>query len=317
MLVTSDPQAAIGSRTVVALGNFDGVHLGHQAILQGTVEWARQAGGTAVALTFDPMPMTLLRPESAPRTLTPVREKSALLAALGLDVHLVIPFTQAFANLSPQSFVDGMLMQLHPLGVCCGYNYTFGMGARGKAADLEALCAAHGVVARVFSPVEGNGVVISSTAVRRALEQGDVHAAAQLLGRPYEVAGPVVMGDRRGGVIGFPTANVGFHERRQVPALGVYAVRARTISNAAVPEPLGPWRDAMANLGKQPTFGGEAARLEVHLFDFSADLYGQTLAVQFWHKLRDVQRFAGLEALVAQLRQDEVAARAVLAQLPR
>ncbi len=318
MKVVTDLAAVPGrGQTVVALGNFDGVHVGHQAIIRAAVEWAHRLGATAVATTFDPMPMVVLRPEHAPRVLTPVREKSALMAALGVDVHLVLPFTREFANLTPEQFVDGVLMQLGPVGVCCGFNYSFGEGARGRAETLQALCGHHGVPVQVFDAVSNGDQLASSTAVRTALDAGDTEKAHRLLGRPYEVSGPVVYGDRRGHIIGFPTANIGYHEGRQMPAPGVYAVRARLCSADSVPVPLGPWLDAMANLGRQPTLGGETIRLEVHIFDFHGDLYGQTLTVQFWQRLRDVQRFAGIDALVAQLYQDAGAARTALAGIDR
>jgi len=316
MKVVTDIAAVSGrGQTIVALGSFDGVHLGHQTIISATVDWAHSLGATAVVMTFDPLPMVLLRPERAPRVLTPVREKSALLAALGVDVHCVVPFTREFSNLAPEQFVDGVLMQLGPQGVCCGFNYTFGMGARGKAETLQELCGRHGVPVRVFDAVGSGEEIVSSTAVRTALDAGDTAKAQRLLGRPYEVSGPVVYGDRRGHTIGFPTANIGYHEGRQMPAVGVYAVQARLVSADPVPIPLVPWIDGMANLGRQPTVGGETIRLEVHLFDFQGDLYGQNLSVKFWQRLRDVQRFSSLDGLVAQLNADVAAARAALASI--
>lgn len=303
------------SGSVVALGNFDGVHLGHRAIIAALVGESRRLGVPAVALTFDPLPLQLLRPEQAPRLLTTLPEKSAQLAALGVDMHVVVPFTRDLAALTPDHYVDQVLVPgLRPKAVFVGFNHTFGKGAAGNPQVLTELCHRHGIPVVVVGAVSLGTTVVSSSAVRTAVEAGAVEQAAQLLGRPFSVWGTVVHGDQRGRTIGVPTANVALDPQRQLPMNGVYAVRACTMTQGPIPRPTGPWYGAMANLGLRPTVGGHELRLEVHLFDLDGDLYGQTLAVQFYSRLRGEQRFPDLAALKAQLAADAEAARSALAR---
>lgn len=311
------PRHPDGNR--VAIGMWDGVHLGHQSILRALVESARAAGGQSVVMGFDPHPMALLRPEEAPRHLQTVEERADVLAALGLDVHLVIPFTREFADLTADQFVDRILIgDLCARQVMVGFNFTFGRGGRGTAATLVELCARHGVEVRVFEPVRLGGETVSSTAVRYLLAAGEVGRAGELLGRPFALSGEVVPGDRRGRRLGFPTANLNTAAGRQLPAPGVYAVRVTLLPSgrhAVLPEEGGVTRyGGMLNLGTRPTVGGSGLRVEVHLFGFQGDLYGRRLQVEFVRRLRAERAFPDLDALARQLHQDERDARAALAE---
>lgn len=306
-----------GAGNWVAVGMWDGVHLGHQAIITALVAAARAAGGQAVVVGFDPHPMAVLRPEVAPLYLQTVAERAAVLAALGVDVHLVIPFTPDFAARSPEWFVDQVLVgELCARAVMVGFNFTFGRGGRGTAQTLTDLCARHGVPVRVFAPVRVAGETVSSTAIRYLLAAGQVDRAAEMLGRPFTLSGTVVRGDQRGRTLGYPTANLALAPGRQLPAPGVYAVRVAVLPPGRdwVPpgEPGVPAWPGVLNLGRRPTFRGEDLRCEVHLLDFAGDLYGRRLQVEFVHRLREERAFAGPAELVDQIRRDAALARQVL-----
>lgn len=304
----------------VAIGMWDGVHLGHQSILSALVGAAREGGGQSVVMGFHPHPMAVLRPDEAPRHLQTVEERADVLAAMGVRVHLVLPFTRELAGLEAREFVDRILLgELGARQVMVGFNFTFGRGGRGTAATLQELCGRRGVDVRIFEPVRVGGETVSSTAVRYLLAAGEVGRAAELLGRPFAVSGEVVPGDRRGRQIGFPTANLATSPGRQLPAPGVYAVRVTLLPpgrHAALPAEEGLARyGGMLNLGTRPTVGGTELRLEAHLFDFRGDLYGQRLQVEFLRRLRPERAFPDVDALARQLRQDEEASRAVLREL--
>ena len=304
---------------VVTLGNFDGVHRGHQAILARVVAEARARGTDGVAITFHPHPVAVLRPQAAPSLLTPLREKVRWTAATGIDVLLLRHFTRAFATIEPEAFVERFLVaRLRAARLIVGHSVSFGHARRGDAALLEALGARFGFEVEVIGPVEVDEHIVSSSLVRRVIESGDVGLAATLLGRPHAVVGRIVVGKRRGATLGFPTVNVrarvGLH-----PPDGVYAVRVEIDARSGRDD--GPAcaavrRDGVANLGRNPTFGENARSLEAHLFDFDGDLYGRRCRIAFVERLRGEIAFAGVDALAAQIRRDADAARAALARVP-
>lgn len=292
---------------VLTLGNFDGVHRGHQAILGRVAKAAHATGGEAVALTFHPHPVAVLRPEHAPSLITSLRDRLRLLAGRDLDVVLLQHFTPTFAQLSAEDFVQRFVVdRLGVTRVIVGHSVSFGQGRRGDAELLSTLGARHGFGVEVVGPVRVDGHDVSSSAVRRAIAAGDVVLAATLLGRSHRLSGRVVPGRRRGATIGFPTANVGLRAG-MLPPDGVYAVRM--LRGDA-------WVDGVANIGTNPTFGDTGRTLEVHLFDFDADLYGERVSVAFVERLRGEEAFPSVEALVAQIARDVEGARAVLARRP-
>jgi riboflavin kinase/FMN adenylyltransferase len=290
---------------VLTLGNFDGVHRGHQAILGRVAEVAHATGGEAVALTFHPHPVSVLRPERAPALITSLRDRLALLAGTDLDVVLLQHFTPAFSGLSAEAFVERVVVErLGATRVIVGHSVSFGQGRRGDATLLSALGARYGFGVEVVGPVRVDGHDVSSSAVRRAIADGDVTLAATLLGRPHRLSGRVVTGRRRGATIGFPTANVAVRAGMWPPD-GVYAVRM--LRGDA-------WLDGVANIGTNPTFGDAGRTLEVYLFDFDADIYGERVSVGFVERLRGEETFPSVEALVARIARDVDDARAALAR---
>jgi riboflavin kinase/FMN adenylyltransferase len=290
----------------LAVGNFDGVHRGHQALVAAAVAAARASGGTAAVLTFDPHPSRVLFPEQAPCTLMTLEQKAEVLAGLGIERVAVLPFTPALAARTAEEFArDVLLGTLGVRSVVVGSSFRFGHGRGGDARALSAMGARLGFSVRVVEPVLDAGEPVSSTRVREAVERGDVETAARLLGRRYFVDGRVVEGDRRGRTLGFPTANIEA-ENETVPAHGVYACFCRGLDGAPASRP------AAVNVGLRPTFEGEATRVEAHLLDFEGDLYGRRLRLEFVERLREERRFAGMEALRVQIEADVESARAVL-----
>lgn len=310
-----------GTGNLVAIGKWDGVHLAHQAIIRQLVAEAREVGGQSVVMGFHPLPMAVLSPQQAPPFLQTLEERAEMLASLGVDVYLALPFSLAFASMPAEAFVHDVLIgQLQARQVRVGFNFTFGRGGKATATDLARLCAAHDVPVSIIEPVREVGESVSSSLVRFYAAGGEMERAAELLGRPFALTGMVVGGDKRGRLIGYPTANLHLAERRQLPATGVYAVRVTVLEDAllcgSLPcrvEPRGGtvW-GGMCNLGWRPTFQGRDLRCEVHLFDFAGALYGREIRVEFMRRLRAEQPFGSIDALIAQLEQDEQAARAYL-----
>jgi riboflavin kinase / FMN adenylyltransferase len=294
---------------VLAIGNFDGIHLGHQRVLAEARERARAAGARFAVLTFEPHPRSVFQPGTAPYRLTPFRAKARSLEALGVELLVALRFDLAFAQKSAEDFVREVLIAgLGAREVVVGYDFVFGNRRRGTPAVLRELGAALGFAVGVIAPVaSAGGAVYASTRIREHLVAGRPREAAALLGRPWEIEGRVRLGDRLGRTIGFPTANLGLGDYLR-PAPGVYAVRAALGEGQET-----RWHDAAANLGWRPTVGGRDLRLEVHLFDFDGNLYGRKLRVAFIEHLRPEQRFAGLDALKAQIALDCARAREVLA----
>jgi riboflavin kinase/FMN adenylyltransferase len=305
------PAIVRDDRSVLTTGTFDGVHLGHQAILRYLVARAADVGGVPTVVTFDPHPREVLAGQAVP-LLTSLDERADLCAALGVERFVVLPFTRAMAQLEPEAYVaDVLLGQVGMAEIVIGYDHRFGRAARGDRALLDALATAHGFSVDVIPAHVADGAPVSSSGIRRLLlDEGDAATAAAHLGRPFAVVGQVVRGRQRGRTLGFPTANVEPVEPRAlVPRTGVYAVRARL--------PDGTRLGGMMNIGLRPTFETDGARsLEVHLLDYAGDLYGAELRVEVHARLRDERRFDGPEALVEQLREDRGQAVRALAGLP-
>jgi riboflavin kinase / FMN adenylyltransferase len=291
---------------VVTVGNFDGVHRGHQALVGAAVEGARATGGVSVVLTFDPHPSRVLSPDRAPEALVTVEQKEELLAGLGVDRMALLPFTAELSNRTPPEFAAAVLKRaLGAHRVVVGTNFRFGRGRGGDVTLLRRLGGELGFDVVAVEPVFHEGAPISSTRIREALARGAVGAARELLGRPFFVDGDVVHGDGRGRTIGVPTANLALRNET-LPRPGVYSATCRLL-------PAGGPRAAVVNLGRRPTFGGGETTLEAHLLDFDGDLYGASLRVEFRERLRDEKRFDGPESLVKQIREDIDAARQALA----
>ena len=287
----------------VALGNFDGVHKGHQALIKRTAEEARTLGAPLVALTFEPHPRRFFVQDTGPFRLTLLPAKVRLLEEYGVQAVLAQRFDPTFAAISAQDFVDKVLLEgMGARHVVCGYDFTFGARRTGNVERLRELAAERAFGITVLDPVMHEGEIYSSTRIRESLRAGWVSEASELLGHPWEIEGTVETGDQRGRTIGFPTANVALGEHLR-PRYGVYAVRALVS---------GQWRNGVANLGKRPTFGKLQENFEVHLFDFSDDIYGQVLRVQLIEFIRPEMKFSGLDALKAQIVADGERARALL-----
>ena len=294
--------AQIPGPLYLAIGVFDGVHLGHQAVIRRALDAARRDGGTAVVVTFDPHPVRVLRPEHAPRLLTSTSHKLRLIRDLGVTHQLVIHFDRAFAATEPEDFIRALAAASQPLReICVGFEWSFGKGRAGNLALLDRLGHELGFDEVGVPAVTIDGEVVSSTATRAAVEAGDLAKAARLLGRAYSILGTVKPGAQLGRKLGFPTANFAAHNE-QFPPNGVYAVNVEIQGR--------PIR-GVANIGVRPTLEqAEGERLlEVHLLDFQGDLYGLDLEVVFRRFLRSEQKFPSLEALRAQIGCDAEAAR--------
>ncbi len=291
-------------RPVLAIGNFDGVHRGHRAVIDAALRLGRRLGRPTAALTFEPHPRTFFSPKTAPFRLTPGPEKLAALRESGLDGAVILPFDAGFAALTADDFVETVLKARFDVsGVVVGYDFHFGRNRAGSPAFLQQSGARLGFEVEVVQPMLDSGDPVSSTAIRNALASGQVGHAAHMLGRPWRVTATVIHGDKRGRVLGFPTANLRLPAGTQL-ARGIYAVRVHLDGRSL---------DAVASYGRRPTFDNGAELLEVFIFDFSGDLYGRELAVSFHNYLRPELKFDGVEALVAQMHQDSAAARALLA----
>ena len=294
--------------SVVALGNFDGVHLGHQRVIRTARRIAETAHLPHAVMSFEPHPRAFFNPALPPFRLTPLRVKARLIEALGIDVLLMQHFDAAFATLSAEAFVDEVLVQCFGVRhVVVGYDYVFGKGRQGTGEFLQrAGTSQHFGVTVVPPALDDTGEAYSSTRVRDFLVAGRPDQAARLLGHYWEIEGRVERGDGRGRTLGFPTANIVLAEYQR-PAAGVYAVRAGIDAGGAT-----HWHDGVANFGSRPTIGGEGERLEVHLFGLNEDLYGRHLRVALVEHLRPERKFAGLEALKAQIAIDADQARRLL-----
>lgn len=288
-------------QSTVTIGKFFAIHRGHQALIRATVEAARRNGGPAVVLTFDRHPLEVLRPGTELPVIATLEERLDLIEAEGADVTVVVRLSPEFLAQEPETFIREVLVrQLGAVEVLASDNFRFGRAARGNLALLHAMGAELGFHCSPVVPVLEGGERISSSRIGACVEAGQVREASTLLGRPYCVAGTVVPGEQLGRRLGFPTANVHTDPKRLLPANGVYVVRVR-LDDQSFP--------GVANLGVRPTVSGQERRLEVHLLDWSGDLYGKEVRVEFLEHLRNEQRFAGLDALKAQIDRDAEDAR--------
>lgn len=296
---------------VATIGNFDGLHLGHQAILGRLLQNAAAYGLPATVVTFEPHPQEFFHPGDRPSRLTSFREKLEVLSTLPIDRVLCLPFNRALAELEAETFIERILVgALGIRSLIVGDDFRFGRRRRGDIALLAAAGERYGFELEVMPALESGGERVSSTRIRAALRSGDLAAAERLLGRPYRLAGLVVAGDGRGRQLGFPTANVHLQRRayangaepHAAPLAGVFAVRVFGIGE----RPL----EGVANIGMRPTVNGTQCLLEVHVFDFDGDLYGSHLQIEFHRRLREERRFSSLDALAAQIGEDARAARA-------
>jgi riboflavin kinase/FMN adenylyltransferase len=322
-------------RPVVAVGNFDGVHRGHQALIAACVARARERAGTAVVLTFDPHPARVIAPERAPATLMTLEQKAEILSALAVDRMVVLDFTPALSRQSPEGFArEALLGALQAELVIVGSNFRFGRDRQGDVGALDALGDRLGFAVEVVPPVLEHGAPVSSNRIRTALARGEVEDARVLLGRPFFIDGEVVRGAGRGRQLGIPTANLRPYNET-IPAPGVYAGRCRPLEGVielggavvAPPRPprarrsefgsrsvAAPW-PAVVNVGRRPTFGETTLTVEAHLLDRQADLYGRRLRLEFAARLRDERAFTGPAALVEQIQSDIAEARRLLAEV--
>jgi riboflavin kinase/FMN adenylyltransferase len=292
-------------RPVLTVGTFDGVHQAHRAILKEVVQRARKLGGTSLVVTFEPHPQLILDPQTAPPLLTTQEEKLEILSHLGLEVAILVPFTVELAQMEATEFVKRVLHQ--NLGVwemVIGHDHAFGHGRRGRLKMLRELGFHLGFKVDALEPILHRGAPISSTRIRRELLAGQVKEAAEMLGRPYNLAGQIISGEGRGKILNYPTANMEVQPRKLIPADGVYAV-ASTFDDLRL--------RGLLNVGLRPTFGGGARTVEIHFFDFQQSLYGEEINVQLIEKIRDEERFEDSAQLSEQIRKDEEAARRLLA----
>jgi len=298
---------------VLTIGTYDGIHLGHQALLQRVQALAQLKTCAGLVATFEPMPREYLEPGNPPARLTSLRERWRLFAAAGLDGVWLLRFDARLRMLDGESFIGWLADELQVAAVVVGHDFRFGRGGAADADFLRRRGAARGFEVEVVSPVEIGGERVSSRSIRAALAAGDLKQAEQLLGRSYSMIGRVVRGERLGRKLGFPTANLRI-ERRRAALGGIFAVRVRRLAGALAhaQKPVDVWIDGVASLGTRPTVGGTAPLLEAHLFDFAQDLYGERLEVQFARKLRDEQRFDSLDLMVEQMHCDAAEARRVL-----
>jgi riboflavin kinase/FMN adenylyltransferase len=296
-----------GRGSVVTVGTFDGVHIGHHAVLAEIRERAAASGRQSILVTFEPHPLEVVNPAAAPALLTTPSERMAILATSGIDRVLCVRFDAEMAARSPAAFVDDVLVARCDLReLVIGHDHGFGRGREGDVTTLQALGAERGFPVDVVAPVTfASGGAVSSTAIRRAIAGGDLRGAARMLGRPYSVDGVVERGEARGRTIGFPTLNLGIGPRKLLPPDGVYAVRVET--------PAGRF-GGMMNQGHRPTFGDGRRLLEVHLFGFEGELYDRRVSVQWVAPLRAIRRFESAAALQRQLEDDQHRARTMLAE---
>lgn len=302
-LVHGLPQPINDRLTVLTIGVFDGVHLGHRYLIGSVVNRARALGYQSAVLTFDPHPDLVIRPERRRLYLTSLEERIELIGDLGVDLLIVLPFTNETKALTAQQFMEHLCGALALRELRVGADFGLGRGREGNLDRLREIGHTLGYKVHPVDFLPLNGGRISSSRIREALEAGDVELAAALLDRPFSIRGEVVRGDQRGRTIGFPTANIAVDEMHIIPGNGVYVCRAYVG---------GEVYGAVTNVGVRPTFDGVRRTVEAYLFDFAEDIYGETLKVRFLHRLRGEQKFNGVAELVAQINRDTAAGRAWL-----
>lgn len=301
------PSDFAGNEIVLAMGYFDGVHLGHRRVIQKAIDQAYELGLQSAVMTFDPHPREILGQSGFTRYLTPLEEKLIQFEKMGVDLAYIVHFDISFSSIHPEDFIDEFLLRLQPRHVVVGFDYTFGHKGLGTASTLQGLSnGRYGV--EVVSPINRFGEKVSSTLIREYLYNGQIHEANHFLGRAYRFKGTVIHGEKRGRTIGFPTANIGLAQPYIIPKNGVYGVKAY-------------WKEevfeGVINIGIKPTFENQMKEtsLEVHLFHFSGDLYGEELEVEFLFYIRDEQKFPGVEALIQQIHEDVEMAKVKFFQL--
>jgi riboflavin kinase / FMN adenylyltransferase len=302
--------ASTGRGSVLAIGNFDGIHLGHQAILRAAVERARETKDVATVLTFDPLPLKILRPDSAPPRILTSTQRQDWFGNLGLEAAVVLTFTMELARISPEDFVEKILVDaLHVRAVMVGENFRFGHRQAGDVKFLRELGVRLGFEVVIIPPVVYKGEIVSSTAIRREIAAGEVTYASALLGRPFSLTGTVVSGTGTGRKFTFPTLNLS-PEQELLPARGVYVTRTlfegETKSCRSV-----------TNIGVRPTFNGSALSIETHLLNHSAEISAKRIEVQFWRRLREEKKFSGVEELRTQIARDIASANRFFSRLRR
>lgn len=298
-----DELAALGEPLHLALGVFDGVHIGHQAVIERVVRIAREQSGLAGLLTFDPHPIRVIAPGKAPAALLATLDhKARIVSGLGVGLFIPLHFDAAFAEMPASEFID-RLTKAPVRTIAVGEDWRFGHHRAGDVPFLRIEAEKRGFRLEAVPPVMFEGDRISSTRIRQAVHDGNLEEAARMLGRPYSVSGPVIQGDQLGRTLGFPTANLATDDLL-LPPRGVWVVRAG--------DDEGKTRDGIANLGLRPTLGGARLLLEVHLFDFSGDLYGRNMEVRFLRRLRGEMKFSSLDELRIQIEKDAIEARGIL-----
>ena len=290
----------------ITIGNFDGVHRGHQALFGKVRQWAEKLGGQSAVATFDPHPIEVLSPQNAPAFITCHRLKMDLIADCGIDATIVIPFNHIFSRMSAREFVEIVLVEnIGAKAIIVGHDYRFGHSREGNIAFLRQLGSEYGFEVDTVAGIRVNDTMVSSTTIRQMIAGGKISDANKLLGRLFEVSGEVITGQRRGIGLGFPTANIRMPSMASPPT-GVYVIEA---------EVEGKRYGGAANLGYNPTFGNTELSLEAHLFDFDRDIYGKTIVIRFIDRLRDEIRFSGPAELVAQIGKDVAEAKKILSEM--
>ncbi|MEC4683972.1 MAG: bifunctional riboflavin kinase/FAD synthetase [Nitrospirota bacterium] len=293
---------------VMTIGNFDGIHAGHQVLIKQLIETSRKTGAQSLLLTFDPHPLFVLSPDKPFRMIMSMDQKEKVLSDLGLDVLAILTFTSSLSQFSPRDFALSVLRDLfHPSYLFVGEGFRFGHGRTGTIEDLRHYLGPDGVQVSGVLPYEDHGIRVSSSRIRKAVDQGEMEEAARLLTRPLELSGPVMEGEKRGRTLGFPTLNLIPPDHRLIPPLGVYATRT---------EINGLLYDGVTYIGTKPTFGTHRPVIETHLFSFSKECYGVFHRVFFYRRLRGERSFSNVEALVSQIATDAAAARRTLHDHP-
>ena len=284
----------------VALGTFDGVHIGHQSVIRRTVDWACENLGTSVVFTFSNHPLSLIHPNRVPPQLLTQNDKATLIRELGVDLLVAVPFTQELLVMPPEEFITLLQDRLNPKHIIVGPNYSYGKDAAGSPETLRATAQTIGMETEIAPFVVQDGLQVSSTLIRRLVSGGEVARAARMLGRRYSLSGEIIPGDGRGRTLNFPTANMKVARELILPGKGVYAVYV---------EIEGATHNALCNVGINPTFRTGEVRVESHLLDFDGDLYGKRTTVHFIERLRDEKAFPDKEALILQIQNDVMMAR--------
>ncbi len=288
---------------VVTLGNFDGVHVGHQILFRKAAEIAQEKNGTSIAFTFEPHPLKIIAPEKVPPLLTHFHKKMELIEACNIDSVICADFTRKFADNSPRDFSENILKEkIGAKEVVVGFDYAFGRGREGTIPYLKKMGEEFGFIVHVVDPFQLDGLTVSSSHVREVIESGNMESAKKFLGRYYSIVGPVVAGYKTGQAIGFPTANIDT-SKVQIPGTGVYAVRMIYQKNSY---------DAVANIGFNPTFHRDRLSVEVHIFDFNKVIYGKEIEVEFISRIRSEIEFKSKDELVVQIQKDIEKAKTIL-----